>query len=344
MKNFLLLIFVLPFLGFGQGNYKSSAKKLFKQAGLEYQAGNNLAALDLYKQCVGQEPSFAEAYVNMANVEFNDKSYDKSLSYAKKALKYNKIEHTVYSQIGKSYFMMNNYDSSTYYLNMACVFGGNSAEDFAYLAISENNQNKYKLAQAHISKSIALDEANGYYYLVRGNSNFGLSDFEGAKSDYEKSLNLNPNNKEIYKNLANVYTMLGDSEKALENINLGIKGASGDEQLSYLILQGIYYHKKGDLDNAEKSFSEAYAINNQSAVVLTNQAAVMLDKGEFEQALEKCTKAIDIDPTKTEAYFNRGIANEMLRNTEDACSDWEEAFIMGAVKAEEYLNSPTCNE
>ena len=45
-----------------------------------------------------------------------------------------------------------------------------------------------------------------------------------------------------------------------------------------------------------------------------------------------------------EAYFNRGIANEMLRNVEDACSDWEQAFILGSEKAEEYLNSPTCNE
>ena len=94
MKNFLLLIFVLPFLGFGQGNYKSSAKKLFKQAGLEYQAGNNLAALDLYKKCVGEEPSFAEAYLNMANIEFNDKVYTLNLV-------------SIYKHVGTNYAVAN---------------------------------------------------------------------------------------------------------------------------------------------------------------------------------------------------------------------------------------------
>ena len=45
-----------------------------------------------------------------------------------------------------------------------------------------------------------------------------------------------------------------------------------------------------------------------------------------------------------EAFYNRGIANEMLRNVEAACADWEEAFILGSEKAEKFLNSPTCNE
>jgi hypothetical protein len=34
----------------------------------------------------------------------------------------------------------------------------------------------------------------------------------------------------------------------------------------------------------------------------------------------------------------------MLRNVQDACSDWEQAFILGSEIAEEYLNSATCNE
>ena len=109
-------------------------------------------------------------------------------------------------------------------------------------------------------------------------------------------------------------------------------------------MQGNYYHEKGDLDNAEKSFNEAFELDQSSAVVLTNQAAVMIDKENFEGAIEKCTEAIDLDGTQTEAYFNRGIAYEMMRKTEEACSDWEEAFIMGAVKAEDYHNIPTCNE
>jgi len=344
MKKILLMVFLLPLLVIGQRNYPLAAKKIFKQAQEEHKKGKTQEALTLYNSCIKAEPTFSEAYLNMAIIQYNNKEYTKSLTNSKKALKYNKVQSSIYSQIGKSFFMTGDYDSSAYYLDRAIIFGANSENDFYYLASAENKRHNHERAISQINKSIKSNTSNADYYMVRGDANFGLDDFEAAKVDYEKALSLNQNNNSIYKSLANVYVKLGNSEKAIENIDIGINNAQGDEKINFLILKGNYYHQIGDLENAQKYFDEAFALNNQSAIVLTNQAAVLIDKGEFENAVEKCTQAINVDPTQTEAYFNRGIANEMLRKTDEACSDWEEAFIMGAVKAEEYLNSPTCNE
>ena len=339
-----MMLFLLPLLVYGQGKYPLSAKKLFKQAQDEYLKGNSEEALNLYTKCINEEPSFCEAYLNMSIIAYKNKSYDKALSYGQTALIYNKVQAPIYSQIGKTHFMLTNYDSCSYYLNLAVLFGATSETDYFYLAISESNQDNYEKTKEFISNSIRLNNTKSEYYTVRGDANFGLADYESAKVDYEKSLALNPKNNSIYKNLANVYIALENPEKALENINKGIASASGDDKVSFLILQGNYYHEKGELDSAEKSFNEAFALNQSNPIVLTNQAAVLIDRSDFEGAIEKCTEAIDLDGSQTEAYFNRGIAYEMLRKTEEACSDWEEAFIMGAIKAEDYLNSPTCNE
>ena len=43
-----------------------------------------------------------------------------------------------------------------------------------------------------------------------------------------------------------------------------------------------------------------------------------------------------------EAFFNRGIAKEMLKDLEGACADWEDAFFLGSENAEKYVNSPAC--
>ena len=344
MKKYVLIVFLLPLLVIGQNKYPLAAKKLFKQAQTEYKKGNTDEALKLYSNCVQTEPTFSEAYLNMSIIEYNNKSYKKALEHSKQALKYNKVQASIYSQVGKSYFMTGDYDSSTYYLDRAIMFGANSETDYYFLATSENKNHNHDKAINYINKSIEKNNSKAQYYMVRGDANFGLEKFEEAKNDFEKALSLDPNNNTIYKSLANVYIKLGESDKALQNIEKGISSALGDEKVNFLILKGNYYHQIGDLDNAEKSFNEAFKLNQQSAIVLTNQAAVLIDKGEFEKAVEKCDQAIDIDATQTEAYFNRGIANEMLRKTDEACSDWEEAFIMGAVKAEEYLNSPTCNE
>lgn len=344
MRKLFLMIFLLPILIYGQGNYSNGAKKIFKEAQAEHEKGNADGALVLYKKCIDSEPTFSEAYLNIAMIEYSKQNYKASLENSQKALAHNKVQAPIYSQIGKSYFMMSEYDSSSYYFNMATVFGANSESDYFVLAQSENNKGDYQRAKLNVNKAIAKNDANANYYMLRGDANFGLEDFENAKLDYEKALSLNPENTGVHKNLANVYMALGEQDKVIENINKGISSATGNDKISFLILKGNYYHKQGDLSQAKQAFDEAYELDNASPIILTNQAAVMIDENNFEGAIEKCNQAIDLDGAQTEAYFNRGIANEMLRNTDEACSDWEEAFIMGAVKAEEYLNSPTCNE
>lgn len=344
IRNIFLILLFIPLLGFSQKKYNLKSRKTYKQAQENLKNGNNSEAMTLFQQCVTEEPNYIEAFHNMSVIEYDNKNYKKSISYSKDALNLSKTKSPVYLQMAKSYFKLENYDSSAYYSKIATVLNPNSDEAFYILAKSENNIKKYEKALNHINKSIEINSNNSDYFNVRGVSYFGLDDYENALKDFKHVQTLDPNNTGVYKNMANVYIAQGESEKAIEYIDKGILDSKGDQKVQYLILKGNYFHSIGKLDEARAAFIEAQNINNQSPVVLSNLAAVMIDKGEFEGAVENCTKAIELDPTLTEAYFNRGIANEMLRKTDEACSDWEEAFILGAVKAEDYLNSPTCNE
>ena len=37
--------------------------------------------------------------------------------------------------------------------------------------------------------------------------------------------------------------------------------------------------------------------------------------------------------------FNRGISNEMFRNNDDACADWQKAADLGIEQAKDYLKN-----
>ncbi len=344
MRNIFLALLFIPFLSFSQNKYNLKSRKTYKQAQETLKSGNKTEALSLYKKCVSEEPTYIEAFHNMSVIEYDNKNYKKSIDYSSQALELSKTKAPVYTQLAKSYFMTENYDSSAYYANVATLLNPQSDESFYILAKSENNIKKYEKALKHINKAIEINPSASDYYNVRGVSYFGLEEYDKALEDFKHTLQLDPNKTNVYKNIANVYIAQGESDKAIEYIDKGILDSKGEDKVQYLILKGNYYHSIGKLDDAKAAFLEAKELNNQSPVVLTNMAAVMIDKGDFEGAVENCTKAIELDPTMTEAYFNRGIANEMLRKTDEACSDWEEAFILGAVKAEDYLNSPTCNE
>ena len=59
--------------------------------------------------------------------------------------------------------------------------------------------------------------------------------------------------------------------------------------------------------------------------------------GKYDLAIQDYAKAIKIDPSDGDVYFNRGLAHLALEQKEQALSDFEEAFQLGQKQAEGYL-------
>jgi len=340
MTKLLFLIFCAPILVFGQNDYNLASKKTFKEANTFFKNGENTKALALFKTCVKSEPKFAEAYLNISIINYINNNFDDALKNGHKALALNKVQPSIYSQLGKIHFITEQYDSSTYYFQQAQLFGSSSENTKLLLANSllktgDNNA---------VLETLTGDFKNAESFKTRGNANLNLANYSEAKKDFNKAIEINPTDYSVYHSLAKVNLSNNNPDEALININKGIDQTSGEDKVAFLILKGNYFHEKKELDKAEQSYDKAFLINPNNTSLLTNQAAILIDQSKFDLALTKCTQAIDIDPSFTEAFYNRGIAYEMLKQTEEACSDWEEAFILGAEKAEEFLNSPTCNE
>lgn len=338
------MLLCVPTMIFSQGDYLEEAKVLFEKAVEANKAGNDGQALLMYNEVVKLEPSYAEAYVNMSSIKYKQKDYSSSLDLAKEAYAIEKVQYTILSQLGKSYYMNSNYDSAAFFLERIKVFQSlNNTENY-YLAASKVKLNDFVGAKDISDVLVSDSSKNSEYLALKGNVNYGLGEYEQALNNYQKALELDPENIFIYSNIANTYLKLNNSEEALSYIEKGIETATGKNKVSFLVLKGNYFQSIGELDNAENAYNSAYEIDQSNSSILVNQAGVLIKKGDFQSAIEKCNTAITKNENLMEAYYNRGIANEMIRNTEEACSDWEQAFILGSEKAEEFLNSSTCNE
>jgi tetratricopeptide (TPR) repeat protein len=60
---------------------------------------------------------------------------------------------------------------------------------------------------------------------------------------------------------------------------------------------------------------------------------------DYKGAIEDFDKAIKLLPDYPDAYFNRGLAKFMSRDTLQACRDWRQAKSLGSFKAQEALNA-----
>jgi Flp pilus assembly protein TadD len=345
MKKLLLLLLLVPLASFSQDDYSKPGKRYFEQASEAYIAGNTVEAERLFKECLKEDYNMAEAHLNLSIINYHKGNFDVAMKYARRAYNFNRFQPEVYEQLAKGHFREADYDSCVHFMNQAIEFGGANQEINLYLGQSLLQTGDYKGSVELLSKVIAASPDNSAAYSDRGSAYYNLGEYDKAQADFDKALEMNTGGAGIYLNLATIAMNSDSLEASMSYLEKAeVAANSNHEKAQVLILKGSHYLKAGDWENAESAFNEAYQFDKYDPVVLTNQAAVAINRDDFQTAWAKCNEALEIDGENMAAYFNRGIANEMLRKTADACLDWEQAFILGSEQAEEYLNSPICNE
>lgn len=110
----------------------------------------------------------------------------------------------------------------------------------------------------------------------------------------------------IFKNLAQNYAMLEDSEKALEII------AEGREEFpnsySLLIDEANMYYKAGDNDMFKEKLEEAISLNPTEPTLYYNVGVMNMGQGNLDEAIKYFEKAVELDPNYADAYNNIGAA------------------------------------
>ena len=102
-------------------------------------------------------------------------------------------------------------------------------------------------------------------------------------------------------------------------------------------------YENEDFEGAVEDFSKALKVKSDYLKAMNNRASAYIKMEEYNKAIQDCNTIIKKDPKYGFAYYNRGIAKEMIRDEEGACNDWVRATQLGVAVAEDYYNS-TCNQ
>ena len=108
----------------------------------------------------------------------------------------------------------------------------------------------------------------------------------------EKAVAENPTFKKGKIDLAELYLMMGQPDKALSL--LAQVGTKGDAYL--LFLEGKAYEMKGDVDTAIEKYYASIDIYDSDVRVLNSLANCLLKKGEKEEAIKVLKASLKINP------------------------------------------------
>lgn len=77
---------------------------------------------------------------------------------------------------------------------------------------------------------------------------------------------------------------------------------------------GVIYAHRRDLETAEMYFRKVLEIDARDKNALSNVGNVFLEKGNYEQAIQYYQEAIKADPDYADAYHNMGVAYRKTGN------------------------------
>jgi tetratricopeptide (TPR) repeat protein/S1-C subfamily serine protease len=202
-----------------------------------------------------------------------------------------------------------------------------------YLKLKE-----YDKVVANFNRAIELKPNNPNYYLARGDFYEIRKENQKAFADYNQAIKLQPTNPELYINRAVAYQVFGDNKKAMADFNQAIK--LDQKKAKSYIARAQAYQELGDNKRAMADFTQAIQLNpkNPELYIIRSEAYEKL--GDHEKAMADFNQAIKLDPDPWN-YITRAQAYEKLGDHEKAMADFNQAIKLDPKNPELYIMRAT---
>uniref|UniRef100_A0A673UAT9 RNA polymerase II-associated protein 3 n=1 Tax=Suricata suricatta TaxID=37032 RepID=A0A673UAT9_SURSU len=240
---------------------------------------------------------------------------------------------------GNKYFKQGKYDEA-----IECYTKGMDADPYnpvlptnrasAYFRLK-----KFAVAESDCNLAIALNRSYTKAYARRGAARFALQKLEDAKKDYEKILELEPNNFEATNELRKINQALTSKEnsypegpdtviRTTEEEKKHIEQQQNKQQAISQKDLGNGFFKEGKYERAIECYTQGMAADGSNALLPANRAMAYLKIQKYEEAEKDCTQAILLDGSYSKAFARRGTARTFLGKLNEAKQDFETVLLL----------------
>lgn len=214
-------------------------------------------------------------------------------------------------------------------------------------------------ALGDFERAIASDGSLTFAHFGKGDMLLVLNRVDEAIASYKKGIELSPNLAHGHVQLAEAYTILGDTANALAALDAAVQNdtqGTGYAARAYARLTAG--NAEGALDDYSKAlfqspgssaylngkatalsklnrFAEALVVNDQAIAInpkagylYSNRGTLFEQQGDFDQATASYTKGIEVEPTLHHNYNGRGWVAYLKKQYEVAEKDFRKALSL----------------
>jgi len=169
------------------------------------------------------------------------------------------------------------------------------AKDAQALAAAGKHDEAIAAFQALLTKNIAAPEE---VHFRIGQLQAEKKDWAAAEASYLKVLELKPGHSGATIELANVYQLSGQKDKAAALMAQASAAGAGDANVQYST--GVLHINAGRQDEAEAAFKRAIAIDPNHAESYYHLGTIALNQNNIPEAIKMLEKYLAFNPTNTQ--------------------------------------------
>ncbi len=279
--------------------------------------------LDIYKR--NNKDIDAIMNLGVSYAELND--YLKANSYFKSANNLLPNNAMILTSLGRSSLMLGDFAEATNSLNNAFQIDRN------------NMQVKHLLVNAYISSGDSINAVNVLTSILKldptdydstvqlGDQYFELSQFDKAKNQYHKAINISEDKAMAYTHMANILAQEGEPNKAEEFLNKSLSIDSQDKQA--ITTQAMIARYKGEYEKAYEILSRQVNDGDISLPLLVHFSAIATATNNIQEAIDLIENNMDKlslgNIQKRQLYFSLGKLYDKKSNYDRAFKNYHTA-------------------
>ena len=171
-------------------------------------------------------------------------------------------------------------------------------------------------------------------YRRRGGGYMYLKEYERAIADFDRALELDPNNIQAYLNRGRLYFGLKQYQEAIANLEHAIK-LDPDNGTAYFYL-GLVYRALNEHQQVIAKFDRIVELNPNSPIVYRRRGRTYSLFDEYERAIADFNRALELDPNSIGAYGSRGQAYNHFEEHQLAIADFNRILELESQSAWAY--------
>jgi len=204
---------------------------------------------------------------------------------------------------------------------------------FLYLYAGSHDEHRER-ADAMSRKALDLDPDSYEAHVSRGVAQSLKSDYKAAAEEFETAIRLDPMLFEAYYFYARVSFVSGDPRKATRLYEKAMEVNPQDYQSPLLVAQ--IYSDLGEKEKAKasrlrgiKAVQSRLMLNPDDTRALYMGANGFVGLGDYEQGLEWASQALSIDPDEPMVLYNVACIQSLAKRFDDALDSLERAVRSG---------------